>query len=376
MSLDNITMVGPVYPYKGGIAHYTGLMYKCLCDDYNVSLVSYKVQYPKLLMRKPQTDFDNDTFKIDDVEYEINTANPASWRKSAANINAKRPDLVIFQWWHPYFAPCYSSMVSHIDNAKILFVCHNVFPHERFPMDKQLTRMTLKRGDTFIVHSQQDADDLLTIKPSAVYKKAVLPTYNAFKFTGMDRAEARALTGVSGDDELLLFFGFVREYKGLRYLIAAMPEIVKRRPNARLMIVGDFGKKREEYEQLIAATGVKERIDVYGGYMPDKEVEKFFAASDLAVLPYVTATQSAVVQIAYGFDLPVVATNVGGLPEVVLDGKTGYVVPPENPGAIAGAVCKFFEEDKAAEFEANVKAEAYRYEWARMRETIEQLYNR
>ncbi len=373
--LKKIVMIGPVFPYKGGIAHYTGLMYRNLIKRYDVELVSYKMQYPKILFRKPQKDFDNDTFKIDETEYTLHTANPINWLAEAKRINAMKPQLVIIQWWHPYFSPCYSSLVKHLArDIRVLFVCHNVFPHERFPMDKKLTRGVMRRGDFFIVHSQQDADDLLSIKPEALFEKAVLPTYNAFKFTGMDKAEARGLLNKTADEKLLLFFGFVREYKGLRHLIAAMPEIRKANGDTKLMIVGDFGGSKEEYMQLIESTGESAAIEVYDGYMPDKEVEKYFAASDLVVLPYVSATQSAVVQIAYGFDKPVVVTNVGGLPEVVTDGKTGYVVPPEDPAAIAETVGRFFAENKAAEFEENVKKEAYRYDWDRMSETVERLY--
>lgn len=374
--LQKIVMVGPVYPYKGGISHYTGLMHTNLSKTYDVEMLSYKVQYPKILFRKPQKDFDNDTFKIENTHYTLHTASPANWKATAKHINTMKPDMLIIQWWHPYFAPCYNSLVKHLDSGiKVLFVCHNVFPHERFPMDRKLTRSTLRRGDYCIVHSQQDAQDLLSIKPDAVYEKAVLPTYNAFKFTDMNKAEARKLLNITDSEKVLLFFGFVREYKGLRHLIAAMPTIRKQYSDARLLIVGDFGKNKEEYVQLIENTGEKAAIQVFDGYTPDREVEKFFAASDLVVLPYISATQSAVVQVAYGFDKPVVVTNVGGLPEVVLDGKTGYVVQPESPQQIAEAVMRFYEQNKAAEFEENVKQEAYRYDWDRMRETVERLYN-
>ena len=172
----------------------------------------------------------------------------------------------------------------------------------------------------------------------------------------------------------MLFFGFVREYKGLKHLIAALPEIIKRLPKTHLLIVGDFGKDKQEYLELIAQNKMEDFLSIYDGYIPDREVEQYFAASDLVVLPYESATQSGIVQIAYGFERPVVATNVGGLPDVVLDEKTGYLVPPKNPEALADAVVRFFEEQKAGEFAENIRKEASRYSWDRMRENICSLW--
>lgn len=368
-------MIGPVYPYKGGIAHYTGLMCKNLKEKYNVSMVSYKMQYPKILFKKEQRDYDNDTFKIENTNYLIHTANPFNWPKSAKNIAKMHPDLVIIQWWHPYFSPCYSSIIKKIrkKNIPVLFVCHNVFPHERFPLDKKLTRAVLKLGDYFIVHSKMDAQDMLSIQPDANYRAAVMPAFGAFRFQNMKKEAAREQLGLRIEEKVILFFGFVREYKGLDYLISAMPFIVEKLKDANLLIVGDFGDKKEQYEKMISGSGAQNHISTYGGYIPDREVEKFFVAADLAVMPYISATQSAVVQLAYSFNLPVIVTDVGGLPEVVEDNKTGYIVPPKDPQAIADAAVRFFEGNNAAAFEENVKKEAYKYSWDRMRETVEEL---
>ena len=240
-------------------------------------------------------------------------------------------------------------------------------------MDRKLAKSVLKKGDLFIVHSTQDAKDLLTIVENAVFEKAVHPTYNAFKFEDMSKEKARDILGIKKDEKVLLFFGFIREYKGLKHILAAMPEIVAKIPKCKLYVVGEFGKAREEYDKIIAENTAKDNIVVYGDYVPDKEIEKFFACCDVVVLPYESATQSGIVQIAYGFEKPVIATNVGGLPEVVIDGKTGYIVPPKDEKALAQAVIKYFEENKEEEFEQGVKAEAYKYSWDRMTETVERL---
>ncbi|MDR3551507.1 MAG: glycosyltransferase [Clostridia bacterium] len=371
-----IVLIGPVYPYKGGISHYTGMMYRALKKNNDVSMVSFKLQYPKLLFKKEQRDYENDTFKIEGTDYLINTANPLSWLASAKKINALKPDLVIIQWWHPYFAPCYWSIVRHLKKAKVLFLCHNVFPHERFPMDKWLSRNVLRQGDSFIVHSEQDAIDLQTIIADAKLEKTVLPTFNAFKFENMSCSEAREKLGIGMDKKVILFFGLVREYKGLKYLISAMPLLRKKFGELILLVAGDFVDDKEEYLKLIKDNNLGDIITIYDGYTPDHEVEKFFAACDLVALPYISATQSGIVQIAYGFNKPVVVTNVGGLPEVVLNGKTGYVVEPGNSLAIAEAVQKFFEENRAEEFAHNVKGEEYKYSWDRMSEVVERLWNK
>lgn len=372
---EKIVLIGPVFPYKGGISHYTGLMYRALIKKYDVDMVSYQFQYPKLLYKKEQKDYSNDTFKIENTHFLIHTANPFNWINTACYINKLQPKMVIIQWWHPYFAPCYFMLCKMLKNTKILFVCHNVFPHERFPMDRLLSRMTLQQGNCFIVQSKMDAEDLQSIIKNPVFSQTVHPTYNAFKIENIDKAEGRKRLGISDEKKILLFFGFVREYKGLRYLIEAMPEIIKRRNDCELLVVGDFSSEEDktEYESLIQKCGVQNQIKIYGGYIPDKEVEKFFAASDLVVLPYISATQSGIVQIAYGFDKPVVVTNVGGLPDVVTDGKTGYVVEAKNPHQLAEVIVNYFEENKEEEFTANVRNEAYRFSWDRIVEVVDRL---
>jgi len=234
----------------------------------------------------------------------------------------------------------------------------------------------MRQGDLFLVHSKQDEADLLSICPDALYTRTVLPTFNSFHFEDLSKENARERINLSQDTRVLLFFGFVREYKGLKYLIQALPDIVKHLSDVKLLIVGDFSEDKADYIQLIEDNQMSNYIDIYDGYIPDKEVEKFFVASDLVVLPYVTATQSAVVQTAYSFDRPVIATNVGGLPEVVIHDKTGYLVEPKNSKELSQYIIRYFQENKAAAFREGSKSEAYKYSWARMVEVIEDLVRR
>lgn len=365
-----IIMIGPVYPYKGGISHYTGLMYRELAKRFDVEMLSYKMQYPKFLFHKEQRDYSNDSFKIENTNYMLHTANPLNIIRMAHYIKRRRPDMVLIQWWHPYFAPCYFLLQRFMGRQNVTFICHNVFPHERFPLDKLLTRLALKRGKHYILHAEEEGKELEKIKQRPDYVVTPHPTYNAFRFEGMSKAQARDRLHIAQDEKVLLFFGYVREYKGLKYLLRAMPMIIWEEEKVRLWVVGEFGADREEYHKLIKELRIQEYVRVTDTYTPDREVEKYFAMADLVILPYTSATQSGIVQIAYGFEKPVIVTNVGGLPDVVEDGKTGYVIEPGKPEELAHAVIRFYREDQEQTFIDHIKEEAYRFSWERMGEVV------
>lgn len=374
-----IIIIGPVYPYRGGIAQYTGLMSQSLMKNHEIINVSYSLQYPRFLYHNEQKNFSNDIFEAPDAWYWLNTINPISWVSTACRINAMKPDMVIVQWWHPFFAPAYWSVLKLLKrNIKVMFCCHNVLPHEGFPCKKQLAYMVLRQGDGFLVHSATDEADLKQLVSNPHYIKMPLLTFDGFRQRGLSKSESRVFLKLPEDAEILLFFGFIRKYKGLKHLLRAMPKILKERPTVHLLIVGEFFEgDKADYMELIVQSGISvNALTLVDGYLPDKEVEPYFTACDLVVLPYESATQSGIVQIAYGFEKPVVATAVGGLPEVVLDGKTGFVVPSLDDEALANAVIRFFNEKKAADFQEGIRQEAYKYSWDRMNEAIEALYER
>ncbi len=357
---EKIAVIGPVYPFKGGISHYTGLLVRALAKRFKVRTVSYSMQYPKILFKKEQRNWEDDSFKIDNAEYLINTANPLNILSVAGKINKWNPDLVIIQWWHPYFAPCYQILCSAL-KAKVMFTCHNVFPHERFPMDRMLTRLTLRKGNHFILHSIKEADELKSILPNASFRVNMHPTYNAFKMSPVSESGTHEKT--------LLFFGFVRPYKGLSVLIRAMAEC----PGVRLLIVGDFGGHRDEYEAEIRENGIEDRTEIQDGYIPDHKVQKYFEEADAVVLPYLDATQSGIAQIAFGFRKPVIATEVGGLPEVVTDGKTGVLCKPSDPKALASSIKRFYELRDSVDFGKNIDDDSERFSWEHMVNTIVEM---
>ena len=374
MKSRKIVLIGPVYPYKGGIAHYTSLLYRALSQKYDVEMISYKMQYPRFLFRREQKDYRNDVFRIEDAQFLLHTADPFNIIRTASKIRRMHPDLVIIQWWHPYFAPCYRILEAALGRKiRKMFICHNVFPHERFPFDRALTKLVLNKADYFLLHSERDVDDLLAIRPDAQYRLNPHPTYNAFRIRNLTKSQAREELLLPVDEKVLLFFGFVREYKGLKHLIKAMPEVKRRLGNVRLIVAGAFGSDRVSYRRMIDDIGANDCIEVVDRYIADNEVEKYFAACDIAVLPYESATQSGIVQIAFGFGKPVIVTNVGGLPDVVADGQTGYIVERGDPGQLADAIVRFYENDMAERFEAQVRREADRFSWDRLVEKIDEF---
>ncbi len=372
-----IAMIGPVHPYKGGIAHYTDLLCRALREDGNeVQLYTFKFQYPKLLYKKPQKDMKSSGFGTNDADFCIHTLNPFNWIKVAGRIKKQKPELIILQWWHPYFAPCFWSICKLLRREKILFVCHNVFPHERFPLDRLLTKWTLGCGRYFITQSKMDARDLLSVKHDAVYRVTPHPTYGMFCRQGMSMQKAREQLQIDQGQRVLLFFGFVRKYKGLQYLLEAMKLLKERDFKVQLWVVGDFGEDKEEYVEQIRAFEIGDQVQMVEGYVPDDEVEKYFAASDLVVLPYLSATQSGIVQIAFGFEKPVLVTEVGGLPDVVTNGKTGYVVEPRSAEMIAEAIMDYYINNRREAFVSQIEKEKDRFSWKTFVDTMMEMVRR
>jgi len=369
-----IALIGPTYPFRGGISHYTTLLYEHLKNRHAVRFFSFKRQYPKWLFPgKSDIDPSQAHISVPGAERVIDSVNPATWLKTAREIIKYDPDAVVLPWWVSFWAPQFmvmAGLVKRYSRARIVFVCHNVVAHESTLLDKIATRMVLGLGDGFLVHSDEDRQNLLQMLPEAKVCKRFHPTYDVFQFAGFDRDECRRQLGISGN--VLLFFGFVREYKGLKYLLAAMPEILQQVP-VTLLVVGEFWKDKAGYLDVIRELGIGDNVTIVDEYIPNEAVGKYFAAADLVVQPYVSATGSGVVQVAYGFERPVVATDVGCLPEIVEHGRTGYVVPPADSQAIADAVVSFFKEDRAGEFQDNIQAGQYRFSWDNLVVGIEEM---
>ena len=371
-----IYLIGPTHPFRGGISHHTTLLYRYLQKRHESIFLAFKRQYPKLFFPgKTDIDPSQTHIKEERVYRKLDSMNPISWFKVARKIIKSDPDLVIIPWWTFFWAPQFwtiSLLIKIFTSSKILFICHNVVMHESKLIDKLSTKFVLKNGDFFIVHSEDDQRNLLTMFPEARVKKSFHPTYDVFNTGGFDPYKIRKKYGIEG--KVILFFGFVREYKGLKYLIKAMPEILFE-ITVTLLIVGEFWQDKDEYLYLIDNLGIKDNIIIIDDYIPNEEVGSYFVAADLVVQPYTSATGSGIVQMAFGFNKPVVATMVGSLPEVVEDGKTGYLVQPRSSQELAEAIVKYFRENSAVRFKKNIEQESYKFSWDRMVDDIENLFD-
>lgn len=358
-----VAIVGPAYPLRGGNALFVAHLYDSLKLDHDAYVVSFKRLYPSFLFPgKTQLNLSRAPVGSTPSRQIIDSIDPLSWVRAVRWITRpkRRPDIVVFVWWNPFFGVCYGAMARALRRRygiPIVFVCENVVSHENRWPDRFLTRFALSAADYFLVLSGVVARRIESLFPTVPLRQAALPIYNCYRTNESDRESSRAALGLKRPT--ILFFGYVRKYKGLMYLLKAMPRVL-RTIDADLLVVGEFYDDRSPYDAVIAELGIGEHVKIVAQHVPDEEVGRYFAAADVAVLPYVSATQSGITQVAYAFGLPVISTNVGGLPEVVLDGETGYIVKPEDENAIAGAIERFFTSGERDRLTANVNAEARR----------------
>jgi glycosyltransferase involved in cell wall biosynthesis len=367
-------LVGPTYPYRGGISHYNTCLIRELSARGEVLAINFSRLYPNFLFPgKTQLDESARPLAAESRRL-VDSLNPFTWIRAGLAAARFRPDAVLVQWWHPFFAPAMAALCAVArarSRAAVVFICHNVLPHERSFVDAALARAAFATADAFVVQSGEDRETLSRLRrrsPAIVHPH---PIYDFFASGGHTRESARAAIG-EGAGPLILFFGYVRGYKGLRYLIEAMPVLRERVP-ARLLVVGEFYDDPAPYEELVGKLGLADAVRFVNRYVGNEEVEGFFAASDLVVLPYVSATQSGIVQIAIAFDRPAVVTDVGGLPEAIVPERTGFVVPPRDPAALAAAMARFFEEGWAARMAPHFAAEKRRFSWSAMADAVEGL---
>jgi glycosyltransferase involved in cell wall biosynthesis len=367
-----IAFIGPTYPFRGGISHYTTLLYRHLKSRHEVVFFSFARQYPKIIFPgKSDIDPSLSTIQEPGVERIIDSMNPMTWLSVALRIIKSGQHILIIPWWVSFWAPQFwviSFLVKVFSNTKIFFLCHNVVEHESNFVDKILTRIVFRNGDGFIVHSEEDKKNLLEMLPRAKVVKTFHPTYEVFDMGNIDANRVRKRLGIDG--KIVLFFGFVRPYKGLKYLILALPEVLLK-VKVTVLVVGEFWKDKEEYLHLIKGLGIENNVIIIDQYVPNEEIQDYFSAADLVVQPYVSATGSGIVQTAFAFNKPVVATEVGSLPEIIEEGKTGYLVPPEEPKELARAIVKFFAERNSEQFSKNIEKAKYRFSWDKMVDTIE-----
>lgn len=370
-----IVIVSPAYPLRGGIAHSAGLLYKELTKEHEVLLITFKRQYPNFLFPgKSQTETVEETDRIPS-EIILDSINPFNWNLTAKRIINFKPDLVIFKHWLPFFGPCYGWIAGKIKKsspAKLVAVCHNIIPHEKRIGDKVLSKYFLKKMDYFIPLSDQVKRDLFLFVKNPIYKLLPLPVFSLFG-DRVDKEQAKNNLKLK-DKNILLFFGFIRDYKGLDILIEAF-SIVRKSIDVKLIVAGEFYELEEKYIKLIQKHKLEEAVILKKDFIPTSDVKYYFSASDAVVLPYKSATQSGIVQVAVNFCMPVIASNVGGIGEVIEDGKTGFIVEKENPEKLAQAIIRFYNEDREKEFSDNMKSLKEKYSWQNFVKGMFELIN-
>lgn len=369
-----IVLIGPSYPFRGGIPHYTTLLFEQLKKKHEARFFCFRRQYPKFLF-PGKTDKDTSLvpIKAEEAIPVLDSLNPLTWLKTFFLTRKEKPDLIIFPWWVSYWMPPFwvlATLSKKFTSGKILFICHNVVSHESRGIDKFLTEMILKNGDFFIVHSEEELNNLRKIIPEAKVKKVFHPTYGIFGFQNLEKKSARQRLNLPEDLAILLFFGIIRPYKGLKTLLEALP-LVNRQIPVKLLVVGEFWEKEEKYRKIIKSLNIEGQVEIINRYVPNEDVELYFSACDVVILPYITVTGSGPLQIAFGLNRPVIATQVGSLPEIIKNNVTGFLIPPQNPLALAEAIINFYSQAKEKIFIENIKRERERFSWKNLIEAIE-----
>lgn len=376
-----VAIVGPTYPFRGGIAHHTTLLAAALRAQHDVLFVSFRGQYPLWLFPGRSDRDPSARAPSGQVDYLLKPLLPWTWLRTGRRVTGFRPHITLIPWWVPFWAPsagAVARVVRRAGTGRVVFICHNVVPHEGAGrVARALTTFALGGGQAFIVHSAADEARLrallprVTSRPGAVHR-ALLPVHAIA--APVDRADARRALGLAPGDRVALFFGFVRPYKGLEQLIHAVALAARQAPDLRLVVAGEFWLSAEEFTRQAERLGIADRVQLHDAYVPNEAIGSYFGAADVVVLPYLQATQSGVVTLAAQFGLPVVATRVGGLPEAVIDGGTGLIVPPGDPVALSRALVRVLSDDElAARLRAGVAAGRSRFDWAALVGLVEEL---
>lgn len=369
-----IVILGTTYPFRGGgISTFNErIATEFMKHGHKVIIHTFKLQYPSFLFPGKTQYSDEEKPEHLDINITVNSINPFNWIKIGRRIRKLNADIMLVRFWIPFMAPCLgtiSAIVRKNKKTRVVTIADNVIPHEKRKGDKSLTKYFLKRVDAFIVMTKSVLEDLKIFDKK---KPAVLTPHPLYDNFGeiIEKSDAREILDINKEGKFVLFFGFIRKYKGLDILLKAFAdERIKKMP-VKLIVAGEFYANSKEYLDLIKELGIAENVILRTDFIPNSEVHQYFCAADIVAQPYKSATQSGVTQIAYHFNKPMIVTDVGGLSEMVPHGKVGYVVPPEAE-KVADAMLDFFSSpDKEKQMIEAVKQEKKKYSWEIMMNEI------
>jgi glycosyltransferase involved in cell wall biosynthesis len=360
-----IVIIGPAHPYRGGIAAFNDrLASEFIREGHTVRIETFTLQYPGFLF-PGKTQYTEDAAPEGiPIRRSVNSINPLNWIRVGRRIRREKPDLVISRFWIPFIGPSLGTIgriIRKNRQTKIIGLTDNIIPHERKPGDRPLTAWYLGSCHGIVAMSQSVLSDLDRFDSKKPRRFGPHPIYDHYGSITSREMALKAL-GLDPSFRYLLFFGLIRDYKGLDLLIEALADSRVADKNLKLLVAGEFYADEEKYRNRVKTLNLEHNVIWHDRYIPDGEVSLFFNASDMVVQPYKTATQSGVTQIAYYFNKPMIVTNVGGLPEIVPHGKAGYVCEPE-PEAIAGAILDFYESGRKEAFENFLRKEKMRFAW-------------
>ncbi len=376
--IKRIVILGTAYPYRGGLAVYNERLAKAFHEEgATVSIETFTLQYPNFLFPGKTQYADWEAPNNLKIEQSVNSINPFNWIKVGRKIKKQKPDLLIIKYWLPFMAPCFGTIARIVrknKHTKVISILDNIIPHERRIGDMLFSRYFSKSVDAFVGMSKSVLNDLNTFDTKKPRAFCPHPLYDNFG-AKTERETALAKLNLDPKFRYILFFGLIRDYKGLDWLIEAFADVRFRKLPVKLIVAGEFYSDEEKYNQLIDKYHLRDVIEMHNRFVPDPEVGLYFGAADVIAQPYKTATQSGVTQIGYHFEKPMLVTNVGGLAEIIPDQKVGYVVEP-NPKAIADKLIDFFENQRGADFVENLLEEKKKYAWSTMTGTIFELYRK
>ena len=375
--MRTIKIIGPAYPYRGGIATTNERLAREFASmGFEVDLETFTLQYPSFLF-PGKTQYNTKQAPADlKIRRTINSVYPLNWIKVGKRIGGEKPDLVISRYWMPFLAPCLGTIAGIIRKNKhtiIICLADNIVPHEHRPGDRLLTNYFIQRIDGLIAMSKSVLTEALTFRKDLALGYCPHPIFDTYGEM-LTFESAKTKLGLDPNTRYLLFFGFIRDYKGLDLLIRAFSDERLRKYPVKLLVAGEYYSSSEPYLTLIKELHLEEWIELRTDFIPDEEVNLYFSAADMVVQPYKSATQSGVTQIGYHFNKPMLVTNVGGLSEIIPDGVIGYVVEPES-GAIADALVDFYAHERMTYFETNIVEEKKKFSWSNMVKTFTSVYN-